>query len=84
MAFPQMFFSAAGGFLIVASQAEADALPAIWAPSPADWGLITAPSVAQAAANSLSASTLFPLARQLTADTVRATDRRTRPATLGF
>lgn len=85
MSYPKMLFTATGLTTTVASATEEAALSArIWQDNPANWGLVTAPSVAQTAANALSASTLFPRARQLTAETVASTDVRTRAATLGF
>ena len=44
MSFPKMFYSAAGSTTLVRTQAEQDALSGAWFDSPADYGLITAPS----------------------------------------
>ena len=49
MAFPKMFYAADGTTITVATQAAQDALTGAWFDSPADYGLITAPSVADLA-----------------------------------
>lgn len=47
MAFPKMFFASDGSTKTVTTQAEQDALSGAWFDSPADYGLITAPSADQ-------------------------------------
>lgn len=47
MAFPRMFFRANGDTIVVASDAEQAALTGTWYDSPADFGLVTAPSANQ-------------------------------------
>ena len=49
MAFPKMFYASDGRTTIVTTQAEQDALSGAWFDSPADFGLITAPSLDEAA-----------------------------------
>ena len=49
MAFPRMFYASDGRTTVVATQAAQDALSGAWFDSPADFGLITAPSAAEIA-----------------------------------
>jgi len=44
MAYPKMFYASDGRTIIVATQAQEDALSGAWYDSPAGFGLITAPS----------------------------------------
>ena len=46
---PKMFYRSDGATTIVRTQAEQDALSGAWFDSPADYGLITAPSADQQA-----------------------------------
>ena len=85
MSYPKMLHRRVGTFRLVASAAAEAALnPRLWPASPLCWGLLTAPSVAQTTANALSARTLCPRARQLTAETVAGTDGRVRAPALGL
>ena len=47
MPFPKMFYRANGDTTVVASQAEQAALTGTWYDSPADFGLVSAPSAEQ-------------------------------------
>ena len=47
--FPKMFYRSDGSVTTVTTQAAQDALSGAWFDSPADYGLITAPSAAQLA-----------------------------------
>lgn len=66
MAFPKMFYRSDGATTIVTTQAAQDALSGAWFDSPADYGLITAPSVAQRAVttNTAAATSYAPNALQ--------------------
>ncbi len=47
MAFPKMFYRSDGTTTTVTTQAQQDALSGAWFDSPADFGLVTAPSTDQ-------------------------------------
>jgi hypothetical protein len=47
MSFPRMFYASDGRTTIVTTQAEQDTLSGAWFDSPADFGLVTAPSASQ-------------------------------------
>lgn len=47
MAFPKMFYRSNGDTTIVTTDAEQAALTGTWYDSPADFGLVTAPSASQ-------------------------------------
>jgi hypothetical protein len=64
MALPKMFYRSDGTTTIVTTQAQQDALSGAWFDSPADYGLITAPSVAQATTGTAAATSYAPNARQ--------------------
>jgi len=71
--FPKMFFASDGRTTIVTTQAQQDALSGAWFDSPAGFGLITMPSVAQSATGTASAQSYAPNGRlidpELTGDT---------------
>lgn len=66
MAFPKMFYGSDGTTTTVTTQAQQDALSGAWFDSPADYGLITAPSVADLAetTNTSAATSYAPNALQ--------------------
>lgn len=66
MGFPKMFYRSDGTTTIVATQAAQDALSGAWFDSPADYGLITAPSVTDVAdtTQTAAATSYAPNARQ--------------------
>jgi hypothetical protein len=47
MSYPKMFYASDGRTTVVETQAQEDALSGAWYDNPADFGLITAPSVEQ-------------------------------------
>ena len=49
MGFPKMFYRSDGTTVIVTTQAAQDGLSGAWFDSPADYGLVTAPSVQELA-----------------------------------
>jgi hypothetical protein len=57
MAFPKMFYRADGSTTTVATEAEQTALTGTWYDSPADFGLVTAPSATQNALLTTASST---------------------------
>jgi hypothetical protein len=63
-----MFYRPDGTTTVVQSQAEEDALSGGWFESPADFGLVTAPSVAQMAAGSAAAQDYAPQGVMITPD----------------
>ncbi len=57
MAFPKMFYRSNGETVVVTTQAEQTALTGTWYDSPADFGLVTAPSVRQSGLLTTASST---------------------------
>jgi hypothetical protein len=66
MSFPKMFYRSDGTTTTVTTQAQQDALSGAWFDSPADYGLITAPSVDDVAdtTNTAAATPYAPNALQ--------------------
>ncbi len=57
MGFPKMFYASDGRITTVTTQAEQNALSGAWFDSPADFGLVTAPSARQNALLTTASST---------------------------